>query len=241
MNKLFRTAVVAAASGALLLGGLGSAQAQNVIPGDNSSLTTVVVDPSIAQVTVNPAAASATSVTATVRNTSGFTYRCEDPMGAGTGGMITEPEVALKTEAYYRNFGIQPNPGVNIAVSSVNLPIDLTPLLGVLPGGSAAAAFGDNVAARSDITAAQSNAMQRGHTGTVTPFTLNDGQSINLTFPLGMPAAGPRTDFNAAAIFVCRAQNGPRNGNLFLITGYEDGRPAGEPNGNLLLGSIGRR
>lgn len=241
MKTLIRSITAVAACGALMLGATATSAAQNVIPGDNSVETPVVVDPSIATVTVTPAEASATAIEATFQNTSNFQYRCEDPTGTGAGGTATEADVALKTEAYYENFGIQPNPIIPIAVSSVSIPIDLTPILGILPGGSAAAAFGNNVAGRSDITEAQANAVQRGHSGTVTPFTLNPGQTINLTFPLGFPAAGPRTDFDAATIFVCKANNGDRNGQLFLVTGYEGGRPDGEPKGNLTLGSLGRR
>lgn len=236
-----RAAACIAVAAAMTLAAPAAAQAQTVIPGDNSGARTVVVDPSLARITVNAAGAAATSVSAQFVNTSGFEMRCEDPANTSRGSALTEAEVAVQTIAYYKSFGLNPNPIIPVAVSSVELPIDLTPLLGLLPVGSGAPAVGDNNAARSEITQSQNNAQQRGHTGYSTPFTLRDGQSINLSFPLGQPSAGPRTDFNAAVVAVCQATNGPRNGQLFAFAGYEDGEPATNPNGAISIGSLGRR
>lgn len=241
MIKNSRVAVCIAVAATMALAAPASAQAQTVIPGDTSGARTVVVDPSLARITVNPAGASASTVSAQFVNTSGFEMRCEDPMNTSRGSAVTEAEVAVQTMAFYESFGLNPNPVIPVAVSSLELPIDLTPLLGLLPFGSGAPAVGDNNAARSEITQAQNNAQQRGHTGYSTPYTLGNGQSITLNYPLGQPSAGPRTDFNAAVVAVCRATNGPRNGQLFAFAGYEDGEPETNPNGAIAIGSLGRR
>ncbi|ANI92187.1 Hypothetical protein BJL86_1405 [Dietzia timorensis] len=236
MNRTYRAsglAVLATVSSVVFS---GSAAAQNVIPGDNSPARTVIVDPTKGAVNVKPSGDS--SVSFTFQNLTGSPVRCQDETNTYS-SVATEPEVAQKVVAYYKNFGVLDKPVIPLAVSSVNIPIDLSPVLLLLPGGSLAPLFGNNHAALADIKAAQENAAQRGHVGQITPFNIANGATTpTYTIPIAPPSAGSRTDWNASVVITCKTTSGPEQ--WFAFVGYEDGEPMAPPGGALNIGSLGR-
>lgn len=240
MKKVTRIPIATAITVALVVAtGSNLASAQNVIPGDNSPARTVVVDPSKGTVNVNPASANSTSVTFTFQNRTGSPVRCQDETNT-YGPEVTEPEVAQKVMAYYRNFGVLDKPQIPISIAgSVNINIDLSPVLLLLPGGSLSPIFGDNYSALADIKTSHENAAQRGHVGRLTPFNLaNNATTPTYSIPVPAPSAGPRTDWNASIVVTCKTTSGPEQ--WYAFAGFENGEPDTPPGGALNIGSLGR-
>lgn len=249
--KHLRTAVPASLAAVALMAAAPAATAQNSIPGDNSPGTTFVTDQSLGTVTVGAAGAGATGITWSLVNRTGYSLTCKeqpnDTNGASNtnrAGMVTEATVAQKTLAYYANYQWKedPNYTINFAISgsSFAIPLHFGGIVDLLPGGSAASAFGDAFAAGADIGADQDNARQRGHTGEITSFTVNNGATAGATTALIAPSAGPTTDFDAAVVLFCNNSSAGRN---YVFVGYETGTtpPTPDPRGVLATGSISRK
>ena len=216
---------------ALAVGLIAPGVAQAQIPGALDSGTVVITTSNNLVVTVNPASASATQITGTIRNTTANTYRCAVPGVRGNEfpGQVTEAEIVERSMTYYSKNIFQPIGGVELDVDG---PVELDPLafgsmLDYFPTGSMIEPLGTTRAEYMNIQSAQDDARIKGHTGDPrvggnTLFNLSAGQTANWTAPLGPPATGIRTDFDAAAMFYCRNTTGSPERH-YVFAGYEPG------------------
>lgn len=242
--KLTRATLIAATS--LLIGTVspGAASAQNVIPGDLEAGKTVVTWLPGVEITVSQPNLS--SVSFTVRNTSGRDLTCNGPANnSGIGAIATPARVAQAAVQYYANFPYKADPKDsfgstgNVGAGDGDLTVDIGwgPILGFLPTGSIAPFLGDSYAARDWISRQHGAATMKGHTGTTGTFTVYSGSTpSNRTIPLGPPSNGPRTDFDAAVYLVCTSGD-----QAYAFAGYENGPPSPTNAGTLPIGSTGNR
>lgn len=219
-----------------------TATAQNVIPGDLNPGNVVVT--SLPGVSVTVTQPNLSQVDITVTNASGKNLRCDGPAGkSGIGATVTPAPVAQAAIQYYANFAHKPEPldrfgsTGNLGAGDGDLTVDIAwnPILAFLPSGSASPLLGEAYSARDWIARQHTAAVTKGHAGTSTEFTVNNGVSFPTTIDLGPPSNGPRTDFDAGAFLVCSSGN-----ERFAFAGYENGAP-GPNDGALPIGSIGRR
>lgn len=219
----------------------GIAAAQTSIPGDAVNSTVVRVMPHLATVTVNDAPQNATSVSGRFTNLTGASLTCQGhPGNTGASGTVAPAGIAQASLEYYKNFPIRPefniDQGITVAGSTIALKADLGAIPTLLPGGSAAPAFGPNYATRSAIAEKFAEAKVKGQTGQVPTFSVGNGAGHNWSAPLGTPASGSREDFQAGVIFVCTGSNA-----VWAFAGYEGGtEPERDPRGILQSGSLGR-
>lgn len=234
--------LVAAASVGALASGVALAGAQ--VPGGNPSGFVVNVDDTSLVVTVADKGEEPTSITGTIENTTGHTFRCEVPqMDIGGAlspvgyGQVTTAEVAKETTTYYReNVFTGPTlTNANGTLLSMGSVYDLTPV------GSAIGS------AESDTRQPQNSARVAGRTGNPTvggnlQFNVGPDATVEYTADLGPSATGDRGQWQSAAIFMCR--NNTTN-NWFIYSGYEqlpDGTVTDDPaeaTGSLQSGSLG--
>lgn len=216
---------------ALTLGLSTSAVAHAQIPGAIDSGTVVITNSSRLVVTVNPASASATQITGTIRNTTGNAFRCAVPGVRGNEypGQVTEADIVERSMTYYSRNIFQPIGGVELDVDG---PIALNPLnfgsmMDYFPTGSLIEPLGNTRSEYMNIQAAQDDARIKGHTGdprvgNAPVFNVGGGATVNWTAQLGAPATGIRTDFDAAAMFYCKNSSGSPQYD-YVFAGYEPG------------------
>lgn len=214
----------------------GAAHAQ--IPGALDTGNVVITNSNLLVVDVNPASASATQITGTIRNTTGNTFRCAVPgiRGNEYPGQVSEAEIIERSMTYYSRNIFQPIGGVELDVDG---PIDLDPLdfgsmMDFFPTGSMIEPLGNTRSEYMNIRAAHGEARVKGHTGEPRVggghvFNVGGGTTANWTAALGAPASGIRTDFDAGAMFYCRNTTGSPQLH-YVFAGYEPGYvPANQP------------
>lgn len=207
----------------------GIAHAQ--IPGAIDTGTVVITGSDRLVVSVNPASASATQITGTIRNTTGNTFRCAVPGVRGNEypGQVTEAKIAERSMTYYSRNIFQPIGGIELDVDGpINLdPLNFGSMMDYFPTGSLIEPLGNTRAEFMNIQAAQDDARIKGHTGDprvsgATIFNVGANATANWSAQLGAPASGIRTDFDAAAMFYCKNTNGSPQRD-YVFAGYEPG------------------
>lgn len=230
-----RVAVVAALAAAAVIAPAAGASAQ--LPGAVTDGRVVIVDGRVAgtqtplmTVTVNDAPASAASVSGTIKNNGTASMRCAVP-GNGTEypGQVTEAQIVKDSMEFYASTIYQP-PGFPAPVVG-NAPTGS--LYNMLPTGSGANALGRTDGLLLQIRAAQEAARVAGHTGTPvvgssSVFTVAAGATSSWSAPLGVATTNTRTDFAAAALFICTSGS-----NTYAFAGYEGGAPPADEIGRL--------
>ncbi|MDV8001824.1 hypothetical protein [Rhodococcus sp. IEGM 1408] len=210
--------------------GLGCpAVAHAQIPGAIDTGTVVITDSNRLAVTVDAAQASATTITGRIQNTTGTAFRCATPgvQGLEFPGQVTEAEVVARSMRYYANNVFEPVGGVDLPLGGIDLdPMPIGSLLDILPTGSFNKALGATRSELIDIRTAQESARVLGHTGDPrvggdAVFNIAANGSVTWSAPLGAPASGQRTDFQAGAMFFCTETAGARRAHVFA--GYEGG------------------
>ncbi len=219
--------VLAALTMGLSVPAVGHAQ----IPGAIDTGTVVITNSDRLVVTVNPASATATQITGTIRNTTGNTFRCAVPGVRGNEypGQVTEAKIVERSMTYYSRNIFQPIGGVELDVDGpINLdPLNFGSMLDYFPTGSMIEPLGNTRAEYMNIQAAQDDARIKGHTGDprvggATVFNVGANATVSWSAQLGAPATGIRTDFDAAAMFYCRNTNGSPQRD-YVFAGYEPG------------------
>ncbi|WP_042330411.1 hypothetical protein, partial [Dietzia sp. UCD-THP] len=133
------------ASALLVLGGVGIANAQNVVtvvPGDNGDGRTVIVNNPGMSVDIISVDRAAGTVAVQMTNNLGFTVFCEAPnqdttAGARPGGTVSTAPVVEMSAEYYQRFPNVQAENLNIASGSVTM--NFWPLGQLLPQGSVGA------------------------------------------------------------------------------------------------------
>lgn len=246
-HRPMRTLASLGLAAAAAIAAPGIAQAQTTtIPGDVPDSVVVRVVPSAATVTVNNAAAAATTVSGTFVNRTGQRLECQGyPSTANVGGTVAPAEVVQESLEYYKNFPLRPRmgqavtPDIDIPVFGSAIPtidMNMEEIPGLLPGGSIAPMFGPAYAASSAIAEKYAAAKVKGQTGQMGTFSLNNNATRNWTSNLGNPTSGTREDFQAGVIFLCSGGD-----SYWAFGGYEGGiEPERDPRGVLQSGSLGR-
>lgn len=230
--------IAAAAAATLIACGAvtpGGAAAQNVIPGDLNPGKVVVTW--LPGVTVNVTQPSLERVEVAVTNTSGIGLRCSGPNDNSRDGItVTTGPVAQAAMQYYANFEHKPDPADSFGSGAYGAQIEWNAILSFLPTGSVAPMFGPAYAARDWISRQHDAARAKGHTGTSTSFGVGAGGTTKVDVPLSPPSHGPRTEFDAAAFFVCTS-----GANTYAFAGYENAPPSSPGTGAVASGSLGPR
>ena len=215
----------------LTIPGLAHAQ----VPGGLDSGTVVITNSNSLSVKVNEASGAATQVAGTIQNTTGNSFRCATP-GVGKNGnaiefpgQVTEAEIVARAMKYYSLNVFQPIGGFTLDValpsgSALNT-LNFGSMLDFFPTGSIVEPLGNTRAEYLNIRDAQSRARINGHTGdprvgSNIAFDVNAGNTVTWSAPLGTPASGVRTDFDAGAMFYCRDK---ATGLDYVFAGYETG------------------
>lgn len=243
--SLRRTAVAAAAATGLVVSGLATASAQNVIPGDTNPGQTIVTGRDGVAITVDAVDRVTGAVSGTFVNESGSNLNCTSPDAnpdTVRGGTVSTAAVIDRSMDYYTRFQ-NTQPGQVTAGSSIPLlgqagvDVPFWPLFQLLPTGSAAGSLSDGVSEGADIANANQDALMRGMVGRIGTFTVNNGVTNNWSTTLSPPSIGERGTDPLGVIFVCRV--GAASGQHFAFAGYEDVPPPEPGTGSLDTGSLG--
>ena len=220
----------------------GVASAANVVPGADGAAKVVVTGSHEMTVTIPAADAGAIAITGTVKNNSDVAFTCAGVSGKSAyGGDVAPANLVAKAEQYYRTNLYRELPSV--PVKSPRLPLIGPITLGEIDLGSAESIFqglgglaGKANKTRGEIADAYSKARVAGHAGQVEKFEVKAGESHEFTAQLPAPTSGARTDFDAAAFFMCTKQGAQQP---YVFTGFEAGTtpPAAPLAGSDALGS----
>lgn len=223
------TRVPLAAATAVCMALAVPATSHGQIPGAQDSGTVVVTNGTALVVSVNPASASATQITGSIRNWTSNTFRCATPGVRGNEypGQVTEANIVQRSMTYYSRNVFQPIGGFELDVEGqIELdPLNFGSLMDYFPTGSMLEPLGNTRAEYMNIQAAQDDARIKGHTGDPrvggnTVFNVGGGATVSWVAALGTPATGVRTDFDAAAMFYCRNTSGSPQRD-YVFAGYE--------------------
>ena len=209
---------------------LGASSTSAHIPGADDSGTVVITDSTALTVTVNPAGATAATITGRISNATGNRFDCHTPgvNGAKYPGQVTEAGIVADAMRYYSATIFSPIGGMLLPVTGVTLdPVPTGSLGDFLPTGSATVFLGKSLGGAQSLRAAQESARIAGHTGDpavngATDFSVPARGAVNFAAALGYPASGTRTDFDAAAMFFC---TDAATGKAYVFAGYELGSP----------------
>lgn len=199
-RSVTRGAVATAAVAAVAF---GSTIAGAQIPGTGHQGQVVNTDSTALVVTVNDKGESPTTVTGSIQNSTGNTFRCGTPGYDLTGefpGQVTTADVVTEVLGFYRT-NIYTGPD-GFAAPGGGAPISLGSVQELLPTGSATGS------ATVDTRAAQQAARVAGRTGdprvgNAIAFNVTAGQTVDWTATLGVPSTGDRGEWRAAAMFYC--------------------------------------
>lgn len=209
---------------------LAPATAQAQLPGADLTGRVVITDSTAVQVSVF-AHSTADSISGSIRNTTGQSFRCAVPglAGAEHAAMVTEAQIVADSVEYYAR-NIYQESGFEAPMIGV---LGTGSLYNMLPSGSAANALGASTGLMMQIRTAQDAARLAGHTGIPRvggnhAFTLGPNQSATWTASLDYPNTPTRTDFDAGALFFCTANN-----QSYVFAGYEAGSAPVQDTGRL--------
>lgn len=216
------------------------AAAANVVPGADGAAKVVVTDAADMTVTIPATGAGMTSITGSVKNNTDAAFTCAGVSGKDAfGGDIAPADIVANSEQYYRTNLYREFP--KIAVNTPSLPVVGAISLGEIDLGSAESSFqgfgslaGKANKTRSEIAKRYSTARMAGHVGQVEKFEVEPGGNHQFTAQLPAPTAGARTDFDAAAFFMCIKQSTQQP---YVFTGYETGTSAPETQKADIVGS----
>lgn len=219
----------------------GVATAANVVPGADGAAKVVATGTEDMTVTIPATGAGATAISGTVKNNTDVAFICAGVSGTDAfGGDVAPADVVAKSEQYYRTNLYRELP--TVPVQSPSLPLIGRISLGELDLGSAESIFqglgglaGKANKTRSEIADAYSKARVAGHAGQVAKFEVKAGESQEFTAELPAPTSGARTDFDAAAFFMCTKETTKQP---HVFTGFEEGTtPPSIPSSAPLSGS----
>lgn len=223
-----RTASTLAASALALTIAVPTAAAQ--LPGADLTGRVVVTDSTALTVTVDQHGTTPT-ISGTIDNTSNLEFHCGVPGLADEEfpGQVTEAQIVKDSMEFYAK-NIYTEPGFEAPLVGV---LGTGSLYNLLPSGSAANALGTSAGLMKQIRDAQFSARLAGHTGDPlvngeTTFNVGPNTSVRWTATLSSPNTPSRTDFAAAAMFFCTANN-----QSYVFAGYEGGQPPAENLGRL--------
>lgn len=209
---------------------LAPAAAHAQLPGADLTGRVVITDSTAVQVSVF-AHTTADTISGSIRNTTGQTFRCAVPglADAEHPAQVTEAQIVADSVEYYAR-NIYQESGFEAPMVGV---LGTGSLYNMLPSGSAANSLGASTGMMMQIRTAQDAARLAGHTGIPRvggnhAFNLGPNQSVTWTAALDHPNTATRTDFDAGALFFCTSNN-----QSYVFAGYEAGSAPVKDTGRL--------